>query len=134
MKINLPLETFSLKVAEGVIEWPANIPETVYTMIYSHSQLQIAKRKPILKENTLYEAWAFDGQKSWHIWKRLNEWVCTYFDTSHDDPTLGIVRGQLLANHFRKSLDKTKLVIYERISFDEDNQAHIAYACPIDFQ
>lgn len=131
MSTAIPLETYKLDMNGKQIVWPADLTEDAYTLVYTHSNLSLNKTKKELDGATLYEAWAFDGKKSWHIWNRNGEWVCTVYDKEQDDPKLFIERGQLLLNHVAKTVGKEKLVIHERIAFDEHDQAYIAYACPI---
>lgn len=127
----LPLETFELEIDGSQIIWPTEISNDAYTLIYNHSNLSLNKKKLELYHATLYEAWAFDGKKSWHIWNKNGSWVCTVYDTEKDDPNLFIRREQLLLNHIAKTVKKKKLIIHERIAFDEHDQAYIAYSCPI---
>lgn len=132
MKNELPLKTDVLQLRENMIDWPEDVPHNAYSLIYFHSQLQLNKQKSPLNKNLLYEAWAFDSRKSWHIWKRDHEWVCSVYDTRKDRKEDGVFRSQLLANHFAKTTSKTSLLVYERIAYDVDAQAYIAYSCPID--
>lgn len=132
MDNELPLKTFELRLRGNIIEWPKEVPENAYSLTYFHSQLQLNMEKPTLYKNLLYEAWAFDRSKSWHIWKRDNEWVCTVYDTTKDSKEDGVYRTHLLAKHFVKNTGKRALVVYERIAYDDDEQAYIAYSCPLD--
>lgn len=131
MDRKLPIETTIATLDENIIQWPENMPKDAYTLVYSHSSLQLNKHDVPLKANQLYEAWAFDGKKSWHLWKQGNEWVFTTYDTEMDKENEFIIREQMLANQFKHSMKKSKLLVYERIAYDEDNQAYIAYSCPI---
>lgn len=143
MTDELPLDTYKLEVDGSFLVWPADIPEDAYTLIYTHSNLSLNQRKQKLLHDVLYEAWAFDGVKSWHIWNRHGDWVCTVYDTEKDkedkDETSDkknnrvhfIRREQLLLDHIARTVKKKKLIVHERIAYDEDAQAYIAYACPI---
>lgn len=117
-----------------VIQWPDDIHDNAYTFVYEHSNLKIKKAKPTLQGSVLYEAWAFDGNKSWHIWKQDGTWVCSIYDTKQDTIEDGMRRKQLLSRPFAKMIGKECLVIYERLAYDEDNQAYVAYSCPIDVE
>ena len=131
MTVALPLETYELEIADGQITWPADLSENAYTLIYTHSQLSLGEGRRVLDHAILYVPWAVDGKKSWHIWNRNGAWVCTEYDTEQDDSDMFIRREQLLLNHFAKTVEKKKLIIHERIAFDEHDQAYIAYSCPI---
>lgn len=131
MTIDLPMETYKLDISGPHIEWPADVSEEAYTLIYFHSNLALNRGRQQLRHATLYEAWAFDGKKSWHIWNRNGEWVCTVYNSEKDDSYMVIRREQLLLNHFAKTVNKEKLIVHERIAFDEYDQAYVAYACPI---
>lgn len=131
MEATLPLETYELSIDGERIVWPTDISNEAYSLIYTYSKLSLNKATPDLYHAQLYEAWAFDGKKSWHIWNRDGKWVCTVYDTEKDDESMFIQREQLLLNHIAKTVQKEKLIIHERIAFDEDEQAYIAYARPI---
>lgn len=131
MDMTLPLETYELVIDGEQIVWPEDITDDTYTLVYTHSNLFFNKRKPELHHEKLYEAWAFNGKKSWHIWNRDGKWVCTVYDAENDDESMYIRREQLLLNHIARTVQAEKLVIHERIAYDADGQAYIAYACPI---
>lgn len=134
METNLPLKTYDVQFVDEQIIWPKEITKDSYTLIYTHSHLLLNQSLPQLNRHTLYEAWAFNGKKSWHIWKRDNAWVCTVYDAENDDDVMIIQREQLLLPHFAKTINKQKLIIQERLAFDTDDQAFIAYACPIELR
>lgn len=131
MTTTLPLETYNLNIDGLKVIWPEDISDDAYTLIYTHSKLLLNKGTTELDYTVLYEAWAFDGKKSWHIWNRNGSWVCTVYDSEKCKPTTYIKREQLLLNHIAKTVKKEKLVIHELISYDQDDQAYIAYSCPI---
>jgi hypothetical protein len=130
----LPIKTRILDIESDQIKWPNEVNEEAYTIVYSHSSLYVGKDKIPLDTTTLYEAWAFDGVRSWHIWKKDTEWVCSTYDTSvlPEDHQMEVIH--FLAKHVSLKLNKTKLVIHQTIDYDQDGQAYIAYACPINFK
>lgn len=117
-----------------VIQWPEDIHVDAYTLVYEHSDLKVEQSLPILRQPILYEAWAFDGNVSWHIWEEDGKWVCSIYDSKQDTIEDGIRRKQLLSHPFAQKLGKRCLVIYERLAYDSDNQAYVAYSCPIDVE
>lgn len=134
MKSTLPLETFKIEIIDGHIIWPNEITKDSYILAYTHSHLLLNKALPKLNCQTLYEAWAFNGKKSWHIWKRDNEWICTVYNAENDDQSMVIQREQLLLPHIERTVNKRKLIVLERLDYDTDHQAYIAYACPIELR
>jgi|SRR5690625_2907189 len=132
MSNKLPIDVVTVEQDNDLLFWPKDITEDVYTLVYTHSELRLNKGYTKLPEKLLYEAWAFNGKKSWHLWKRDTEWVCTIYDTTKDEQNDVIVTEQLLMKQFANTMKKIKLVVYERIAYDSDEQAYIAYSCPID--
>lgn len=128
--------TTTVSVDGGKLQWPKEVPDHAYMIAYLHSELKIGRVEE-LDSFTLYEAWAFDGRTSWHLWQRDGEWVCTALDTAELDPSLVMRSRQYLSDHIRhslkeKNLDKQYLEIHETIAFDGDGQAYVIYSCPID--
>lgn len=132
MSNHLPLKVVKVEQEDNYLFWPKNVTKDVYTLVYTHSALQLNKGFQKLPADELYEAWAFNGKKSWRLWKRDTEWVCTIYDTTVDERDDAIITEQLLMNQFTKTTGKNKLIVYDRIAYDTDGQAYIAYSCPID--
>lgn len=131
MTNELQLTTFLVEREGTHLVWPSDISEYAYTLVYSHSKLHLHQGKPELHANTLYEAWAFDGKTSWHIWKRNDEWVCTTYHASDVNRSYVVQRKQILMQRFQQSTGKNVLVVHHHLNFDDDGQAYIAYSCPI---
>lgn len=127
----LHLQTEVIEQVDGEISWPKDLPKDAYTLSYLHSELKLTKAQPTLIANVLYEAWAFDGNKSWHIWNQDGTWVCTTYDARDVDDDLVVEREQLLMNQFKNTTKKDTLVLHHRLDFDTDGQAYIVYSCPI---
>lgn len=128
--------TTTVSVDGGKLKWTEEVPDHAYMIAYLHSELKIGRVEE-LDSFALYEAWAFDGRTSWHLWQREGEWVCTALDTAELDPSLTMRLRQYLSDHIRhslkeKNLDRQYLEIHESIAFDEDGQAYVIYSCPID--
>lgn len=130
----LPIKVTPLDCEHSILYWPKEVPEEAYTLTYTHSHLELSKNKAPLKKNLLYEAWAFDGKKSWHIWLRDDGWVCTTYDTTKVKEEDSIEIEQLLAQHIAKDVNKSTLIIHQTIAYDSDHQAYIAYSCPINLK
>src|SRR5699024_9691127 len=125
MSTTLPITAEQLSSENNVMNWPEDVPDDAYTLIYTHSKLFLQQGLRPLEPMTLYEAWAFDGNKSWHIWQRDHSWICTTYDTEKDDAEHVIKRKQLILPHFTKQFGKNAtLIVYERIQYDEDDQAY----------
>ena len=134
MSSSLALQTIEVERVGDELKWPEDLSSDAYTLIYSHSKLELNQSQTSLKASKLYEAWAFDGVKSWHIWNRDGTWVCTTYDSRKIDKALVVEREQLLMKQFSKSTGKDTLVIHHRLAFDQDDQAYIAYSCPINLR
>src|SRR5690625_5843877 len=119
-KKQLPLNTETLEVEGAHVLWPKDIPEGAYTLVYSHSTLQLNKAKPLLEADKLYEAWAFDGKTSWHLWKREDAWVCTTYRTSDVERENAVQRKQILMKSFAESTGKNVLVVQHHLSYDDE--------------
>jgi len=130
----LHLSTFKVEKKGIHLLWPDDIPENAYTLVYSHSALELQQTKSELQANTLYEAWAFDGQTSWHIWKRNDEWVCTTYQASEVEESYVVQRKQILMKQFQQSTGRNVLVVQHHLHYDNDGQAYIAYSCPINLE
>lgn len=128
----LLLETVHLQLDNGQIYWPKEVSSNAYVLVYNHSDLIFEQSPKHLDATKLYEAWAFDGVNSWHIWRNDTDWVCTSYDTSKVPEENSMTVKQYLANKFQKKINKKCLVIHQTIAFDEHEQAYIAYSCPID--
>lgn len=131
---HLPFETTILVNEDDKLYWPKEVTADAYTLVYYHSELQIEKLLRPLNLQTLYEAWAFDGKHSWHIWQRDEEWVCTAYHPSVLKEEEKMEVEHYLSKHIIQKIKKTKLIIHQTIAWDEDGQAHIAYSCPINFK
>lgn len=134
MSNSLYLKTSTIEVQKDGFILPKTLPEDVYVLAYLHSELIFKRGKLPIKASELYEAWAFDGKKSWHIWKREGSWVCTSYDSEKLDKAFIVEREQLLMPQFIDRLKKDTLVIHHCLAFDEDDQAYIEYSCPIDLR
>lgn len=130
--------TTVVQVNDGKLDWPSRVPDDAYMIAYLHSELKVGRKEDRLDSAVLYEAWAFDGRVSWHLWQRDGEWVCTECDTSHIAPQHSMRTKQYLSREVKRLLkeqhiDKQFLEVHETIAFDADGQAYIAYGCPINF-
>lgn len=131
MKLEQFLKTERLQIDNQVVYWPQEVGEEAYTLIYYHDSLDLSQSKEPLDVSLLYEAWAFDGQHSWHVWQHDDDWVITTYDTFQIDKEHTLLTKQYLARFLQKKLNKEKLVIHQTIDYDEHGQAFITYACPI---
>lgn len=132
------MNTIPVQVNDGVLEWPVGVSDHAYMIAYLHSELKVGRLEGGLPAAVVYEAWAFDGRVSWHLWQRDGEWMCTECDTAQIDPHLSLRTRQVLSREIRnrlklQQLDKQYLEIHETIAFDSDGQAYVAYGCPINF-
>jgi len=124
---------------DGLLQWPSDVPEDAWFLAYTHSRLILEKGPKPLKPGTLYEAWAFDGEASWHIWQRNDEWACTKYDAGQHDQRQVLVQRQILSDGMIRKLQNRHigiryLVIHELVEFDEDGQAYVSYSCPINLE
>ena len=128
----ISFDTVIVSNQNGQLSWPNEVPTHAYVLIYEHSKLQFQQSVRSINANTLYDAWAFDGTCSWHIWQNdHDEWVCTKYDTRQVHPDQILVEEQLLNIHFKEALNRTKLLIHRVLEYDQDDQAYVSYACPI---
>ena len=130
------VKTFSVEASGGMLNWPSDVSNEAWFLAYTHSELLIKKGPEPLHPVRLYEAWAFDGRSSWHLWQRDDQWVCTRYDSDSMDKRRVLEERQLLSDAVVKKLaseqiDARYLLIHELVEFDEDGQAFIAYSCPI---
>jgi len=133
------MRTEPVEVRGGLLAWPSDVPEDAWLLAYTHSELLLGKGPKPLHPTKLYDAWAFDGKASWHLWRRDDEWVCTRVDAQAADRRLAGEQRQLLSDAAVKKLkaqgiDVRYLVIHERYAFDRDGQAYVAYSCPINLE
>jgi len=124
---------------DGLLQWPSDVPKDAWFLAYTHSRLFLEKGPKPLNSATLYEAWAFDGKASWHIWQRDDEWVCTKYDSRMHDPEQVINQRQMLSDGIIRNLrhqgiEAQYLVIHELVEFDGDGQAYVAYSSPINLE
>ncbi|AGA59174.1 hypothetical protein Theco_3118 [Thermobacillus composti KWC4] len=130
------MKTLLVEVSGGMLEWPSDVPNDAWFLAYTHSELLLKKGPEPLHPARLYEAWAFDGTASWHLWQREDQWICTKYDADTADKRLVMEGRQVLSDTAIKKLASVQvnaryLVIHELIEFDEDGQAFVAYSCPI---
>jgi hypothetical protein len=115
----------------GRLLWPTDVGNGAYSMVYLHSSLEIKRGIRKLDPELLYEAWAFDGRHSWHLWKWDDEWVCTHCDSKQISEEHSWTIVQRLAPRFRQSLGFSSIAIFQVQEYDADGQAYVAYSCPI---
>jgi len=130
------VKTMSVETSNDMLTWPSDVPNDAWFLSYTHSELLIKKGPEPLYPVKLYEAWAFDGRSSWHLWQRDDQWVCTRYDSEDVDKRRVLEERQVLSDAVVKKLadehtNVRYLLIHELVEFDEDGQAFIAYSCPI---
>ena len=125
-----------VEARNGILAWPSEVPNDAWLLAYTHSDLLLKKGPEPLEFAKLYEAWAFDGTSSWHMWQWDDDWFCTRYDSDSVDKRLVVEERQLLSDPTVKKLKSAGfnaqyLLIHELIEFDNDGQAFVAYSCPI---
>ena len=130
------MKTVPVELRDGLLAWSSDVPEDAWLLAYTHSELLLGKGPKPLDPARLYEAWAFDGKASWHLWRRDDDWVCTKVDAEAADGRLIAEQRQILSDAAVRKLrdqgiEARYLVIRERFAFDGDGQAYVAYSCPI---
>ena len=130
------MKTLPVDMSGGMLNWPSDVPDDAWFLAYTHSELLVKKGPEPLHPAKLYEAWAFDGKSSWHLWQRDDQWVCTRYDSDSVDKKRVLEERQILSDTVVRKLADEQinaryLMIHELIDFDDDGQAYIAYSCPI---